>query len=120
MPAAVYDFKIEKGTSWHLDLILKSGNDLPISLVGYQGLCKIKTTALLETSVASPTVEIIDPMAGRMRLSLTKEETLAIPTKGRSYKEYSTYYYDVFLITEDNISTRILNGTVLVSPEVSF
>jgi hypothetical protein len=120
MIAATYDISLEQGTDWSITITLTG---LP-SLSGYSAKSQIRTGAG-GTIVATPTVTISDPINNVIIMSLTSAQTSAIPiTKGNSaisltYKDIAKFTYDLVITSPENITTRILNGMVYVSPEVT-
>lgn len=120
MSAGVYNIKFDKGNYWELNLLVKDSYGNPVDLTGFVGACKIKYRATDTEAVAEPEVTI-DTSTGKMKLTLSRTQTLAIPTPGMTYKDKSVFYYDLFIYDEvSGESIRLLNGTVTVSPEVSL
>jgi hypothetical protein len=80
---------------------------------------QIRKNASDVTALATFTCTVdADPTTGKVVLSLTDAETLAIPATGQNYGVPSVYTWDMLMI-EGTAVTRILNGTVNVSPGVT-
>lgn len=92
---------------------------VPVNLYGYTGRCHIRNGAQNPGIILIIPVEIINEKEGRFAINLTAEQTGKIPTTGTIYSETEKYAYDIELINSAGTVYRILNGVVLVSPEVT-
>ena len=93
--------------------------DTPIDLTGYTGSAAIKKYCGADSAIALPEVEITDPTEGKILISLTSEETASFVVNGNTYRDVTSYVYDVYLTeTESGEVSRILEGTVEISPAV--
>lgn len=111
--AGTYDIKINQGSTFVLGLTLKKANGLLFDLTGYTGRCQIRKTHLSEEVAATPHIAFdANRKTGKMSISLSEAETIAIPlTSG---------VYDLEIVDPTNtVVTRILEGKVKVSPEVT-
>ncbi len=52
-------------------------------------------------------------------LGLGHDDTKAIPALGERCDDVTTYFYDVKLIAPDGLISRVLAGSIDVSPEVT-
>lgn len=118
MAAGVLDLYIEQGATFTRTITLESAPATPIDLTGYTARGKIKTGATATTSVADFVCTISAPLTGVIIVSLTSTITAGIPTTGDKYSSLAKYYYDIE-IESGGVVTRILNGQVTVSPEVT-
>jgi hypothetical protein len=111
--AGNYDIKINQGSTFILGLTLKKANGLFFDLTGYTGRCQIRRTHTAEEVAASPHVAFdADRKSGKMSIGLSEAETIAIP--------FSSGVYDIEIIdSTGTMVTRILEGKVRVSPEVT-
>lgn len=115
------------GADWSVPVQISERNisqgsitDTPVDLTGLTGRCAIKKYAGADQAVALPTVEITDPENGMILISLSAEDTSNIIVSGNTWKDTTTYVYDVYL--DDGTtgeSCRILMGNVEVSPSVT-
>lgn len=99
---------IDQGSTFSTTISLTDDDGEVIDLTGYSGLSQIRKHYTSITSV--PFTVTITPATGQVRLSLTATVTAALAS-GR-------YVYDVELTTGSTIS-RVLEGIVTVSPEVT-
>ena len=119
MIAGVLDIYIEQGTTWSIDLTIQQSNGQPMDLTGYTGRCQIRSSAISQTILASPAVTVTDAKNGKLTISLTADETAAIPVNGYSYSSVSQYVYDLELVDGMGRVMRLLNGYARISPEVT-
>ncbi|MBR1919834.1 MAG: hypothetical protein IJ831_09450 [Spirochaetales bacterium] len=117
---------IYKGASWHLqftvlDRELSRGGvqyeDTPVDLTGCRGQCFIRRKAE-EEPYLEPVFSLTDPENGLVTLSLTADQTLGIEAEGDYAFAVSLFCYDVYLTGTDGSTSRILQGTVEVSPSM--
>lgn len=113
---------IYQGAEWSLPIRLSeraNGQDTPIDISDFDGICCIKKYCGEDTPVASPLVTITNGANGEFMLSLTAEETANILVSGRQYKEVGVFQYDCYLISRTTGERfRVLQGNVEVSPAV--
>lgn len=121
MAAGVLDLLIEQGSTFTRTVTVTGPvpNLTPVDLTGYTARGQIRETAQSATIVVSFTCVVSDPTNGVITVSLTDEQTSAIPATGAKYSNYQTYYYDIEIESAGGIVTRLLNGKVSVSPEVT-
>jgi hypothetical protein len=118
MAAGVTDLYIEQGATFTRTLTLESAPGVPIDLTGYTVRGKIKTGATSTSTVATFDCLVDAPLTGVIVVSLTSTITAGIPTTGDKYSALSKYYYDIEMEI-GGVVTRLLNGQVTVSPEVT-
>jgi len=101
---------IYTGTSFEQTFILADdpGENL-LNLTGYSVISKMKKHGT-SSSVTSFTTTVTDIIGGRIRLSLTSNQTSQL-SPGR-------YYYDL-LLHKDNNTTRVIEGEVIVKKSVT-
>jgi hypothetical protein len=117
MAAGKYNMTIEQGSTLNLQLLYKDSNNAIIDLSGYSAKMQIKsdfadnspTTYLtLSSSVGSGLT--ITPVSGTI--------DVLIPAESSSLMTFDTAYYDLE-ITTGSIVTRVLQGTVKISKQVT-
>ena len=118
MAAGVTDLYIEQGATFTRTLTLESSPGVPINLTGYVARGKIKTGATSVNSIADFVCTIGAPLTGVIDVSLTSTITAGIPTTGEKYSSVAKYYYDIEM-ESGGVVTRLLNGQITVSPEVT-
>lgn len=110
--AAEYNFNIQKGATLDFNIVYKDSTKRPVNLTGYKAKC----IAQYNTKTFTINASIEDPCHGCIRLYMSPYETLRIFTLDYKYTSVTEYTYQLNLISPSNISYRILNGTICVSP----
>ena len=100
---------IDQGTTFSTTINLTDDDDLPIDLTGYTGRSKMKKHYTSSNS-HSFTVSL-GGNTGILTLALSANQTSNI-VPGR-------YVYDVELVNASNVISRIVEGIVTVTPEVT-
>ena len=111
MTAATYNLTIDQGSDFALDLVVKEDNAVK-NLTGYSGRSQMRTTKSASTVAGSFTVTVTNASAGEMKLELSNATSSGM-TAGK-------YYYDLEIYTSGNtVVSRLLEGTVILTPEVT-
>ena len=127
MPAGKYAMLIEQGATLKLDLAYKDSNNTAIDLTGYSGKMQIKsdyddnspTTYLTLSSSLnadgtgihfSGSADALPPTSGTIGIVISAASSSAL--------RFDTAYYDLE-ITSGSVVTRLLQGTVNLSKEVT-
>jgi hypothetical protein len=123
MPAGIADLLIQQGETFSRVITLKDNQTVPvpINLTGYTARASIRQTAD-SSSVTADFVCTFDPdrSTGIITISLSDAVTTAISTAGKAdYSKLAKYTWDMEIVSASGVVTRILNGTVTVSPEVT-
>ena len=110
--AANANLRIDQGTTFSSNITLAGSDGAAWDLTGHtveakmaKGYESTKTRTTMTTAVANPTTGIIT-------LSLTSAQTAALDAPSR-------YVYDVELTDSSSKISRILEGIVTVTPEVT-
>lgn len=117
MAAGRYDITIEQGTTWTLSLTWKDAAGTPINLTGYSARMQIRssyeaTSPLIELLSSGGTPSItITPLTGVVALLIEEAATRTLPS-GHAV-------YDLEMVAANNNVTRLLEGSVTISPEVT-
>lgn len=110
--SSVYDLVIEQGATFSLTITLKKPNKLPFDLTGYTGRSQIRKNYAATDVIASFSVAVPSPQKdGKVVMSLTDEQTAALAI--------ISGVYDLELESPTGEVTRVLQGKVVVSPEVT-
>jgi len=111
MAAGKYDIVIDKGSTFALDLtVQESGSAKDLSDYSVRGQLRPSVTS--STLTASFVGQVTNAAQGKISISLTPAVTGGITP--------SKYFYDVEIHTSgDSVVTRLLQGTAIVSPEVT-
>ena len=110
--AALTNLLIEQGATFNSTISLFNSDDTVFDLTGHTAAGQIRKS--YSSSSASATFSIsfsTDRTEGQITLSLTPTQTAALD-EGR-------YVYDIETTASDSTVTRVLQGTVTVSPNVT-
>jgi len=113
--AAIMDLIIEEGATYSHDLLLKDAAGAAIDLTGYTARMYIKAAAgdvatLLELTTANGRITIT-PLTGLVSLLISATDTAALT--------WSKGVYDLELVSGGGFVTRLLQGAVNVSANVT-
>lgn len=100
---------IDQGTTYTTDLTLTDENGDPLNLTGYSANSQIRKHYTSSNAITFSTS--INAAAGIITLSLTANQTSNL-ISGR-------YVYDVELTDSSNSVSRIVEGIVTVTPQVT-
>jgi hypothetical protein len=112
---ASHDLQIAQGATWSQVLNWKTGSPAAfVNTTGFSARMQLRTSysaasASLELTTANGRISLTN--AGVITLSLTATETAALAA-GR-------YVYDLEMVSSGGQVTRLLEGVVTVSPEVT-
>lgn len=114
MSAGIYNFTIDQGSDWNLNVIYKDANDAPINLTGYTAAMQLRQnynsdTAELTLSTSNGGI-VITGALGKLVLTATAAQTGALDS--------GFYVYDLE-ITSGGVVTRIIQGQITVAGEVT-
>ena len=110
MAAGTYNFTIEQGTTFNRVLTLQE-NGSAMNLTGYSVASQMRSTHDSSSIIATFTGTVSNASSGQITLSLTNSQTSAI--------EEAIYVYDVEITSGTGTVTRILEGNITVTPEVT-
>ena len=111
MTAANYNLTIDQGSDFALDLVVKD-DDAVKNLTGYSARAQMRSTKSASTIAATFTCTVTAATDGVLKMELTNAVSSAI-SPGK-------YYYDLELFTDsDTIVQRLMQGTVILTPEVT-
>jgi hypothetical protein len=100
---------IDQGTTYSTTIDIIDDNDMPIDLTGYTGSAQLRKH--YSSSNSTSFAVSVDASSGILALSLTAAQTGALAA-GR-------YVYDVELTNASNVVSRIVEGIVTVTPQVT-
>jgi len=110
--ALIVDFYIDQGTDYENIITINDSGGSPRNLTGYTVASQLRKGHSSSTSYPF-TAGLFgnDPATGRIILSMTAAQTSAIPA-GR-------YVYDIELTSAAGKKSRVIEGMVTISPEVT-
>lgn len=116
MAAAQHDLVVEQGASYSQSIIWKTGSPATaVNLTGYSARCQFRTSISASTAALSLTTE-----NGRIALTAnTGTITLSINAADTSALAAGRYVYDLELVSSGGQVTRLMEGIVTVSAEVT-
>ena len=114
MAAVTYNTVIDQGADWYITFIYEQPNGSPVNITNYTAALQVRTSPLAKTAVLSLTTGsgiTINGSTGTLNIHATNAQTAAI-TNGK-------YAYDLEITSPQNVVTRLVQGTVEVSPQVT-
>jgi hypothetical protein len=111
--AGIYNFTLDQGSTWTLQIVYNDSNGNPVNLTGYTAEMQIRRkfdsdTAVLTISTSNGGITITGP-TGTLDLIATDEQADI---------DAGLYVYDLEL-SIGGVRTRLIQGTVTVSGEVT-
>ena len=115
MSAGTYDFQIEQGATLTKQFVWKDGSGNLINLTGYTAKMQVRRNpasdeVLLEASTTNGRIAL-GGSAGTITLTLSATVTAAIT--------WSRGKYDLELTARNGVVTRLLEGEITVSKEIT-
>ena len=111
MTAANHNLTIDQGSDFVIDLVI-SDEGVVKNLTGYSARAQMRTTKSASAIAATFTCTVTDASAGTVKMELPNATSSAL-SPGK-------YYYDLELYTaSDVIVARLIQGTVILTPEVT-
>lgn len=115
MAAATYDFDIEQGATLLKPIVWKDSTGSPVNLTGYTAKMQVRQSVsssdvLLEMSTVNGRISIT-PLTGTITLIFSATLTAAIT--------WSRGKYDLELTSNDGTVTRLIEGQISVSKEIT-
>lgn len=115
MTAATYDILIEQGATFRLNLIWKDGNNTLVNLSGYSARMQIRRRyrdeAILLSLTSANGAIALGGSAGTITITASATGTATLPAKES--------VYDLELESADGTVTRLIEGGVTITPEVT-
>lgn len=115
MPAIKYDFEIEQGADFSLAFRRKGDDGDPIPLTGFTARMQVRANVASNTVLLELTTEnerlVIDENDGRVTIALDAETTAAV--------NWRRGVYDLELVSPGGSVTRLVEGAITVSKEVT-
>lgn len=115
MAAADYDILIEQGSTFSLNIVWKDSEGTPIDITGHTARMQIRKTVKSTDVLASATTEngkiVLGGETGTIDVTIPNSETSDLSIK--------CGVYDLELESDSGIVTRLIQGSVTVSPEVT-
>lgn len=115
------NFNVDQGSDFSVEISLLDPNDEPIDISNAQIIGQVRKTASSKTIEAVFTIVPIDLTIGQFTLILTAEESSKMKCMPSYFAQRSIaqFAYDVEVHFNNGKVTRILQGVLNVSPEVT-
>ena len=111
MTAATYNLTIDQGSDFALDLVVSESGSVK-NLKNYSARAQMRSTKGASSVSATFTCTIPNAAAGQVKMELSNSASSAISA--------GKYYYDLEIFTtSDAIVKRLMQGTVILTPEVT-
>lgn len=114
MSAGALDITIEQGATFLLNLVWKDSLGALINLTGYTARMMVRQTHVATTvlmSLTSPTDITLGGALGTINVKATAAVTALLPARNA--------VYDLEMVGPDGTVTRLIEGAVTVTPEVT-
>lgn len=115
MAAGTYDLELEQGATFALTVTWRDSASAPINLTGYTARMQIRKTVSAPTTILSLTDAngglTLGGAAGTIAIAISATQTAAITA--------SAGVYDLELVAANGFVTRVLEGSVNISKEVT-
>lgn len=122
--AQKYDLQIDQGADFVLALTLTDNSTppVPINLTGATFAGQIRETySQVDPALADFTFNVLDAAAGTLEVSLSQAvvDTLPVVPAASVALTPTQFVYDIFMTASGGLVTRVLQGYVCLSPEVT-
>ena len=113
--AVSYNTVIDQGATWYLTVTYQNPNGTAINITGYTAALQLRSlpsdpTAVLTLTTANGGITITGA-TGTVAITATATQTREI--------DEGTYYYDLEITSTLGVVTRLVQGQIVVSPEVT-
>ena len=110
MAAGKYDFTLEQGTTFSREITVQDSGSA-MNLTGYTPRMQMRSTHDSSTIALTFTATVSNAAQGKISLSATDTLTSAV--------EEGIYVYDLEIESSGGTVTRLMEGNVTVTPEVT-
>tara|TARA_Y100000592_G_C5475157_1_gene321858 strand:- start:46 stop:381 length:336 start_codon:yes stop_codon:yes gene_type:complete len=110
MSAGIHNFTLEQGTTFQKVITVKQDGSA-LNLSGYQARSQLRTTHDASTKALDFTVQVTEATNGKITISATASDTAGV--------EEGIYVYDLEIESSGGVVTRLIEGKVTVTPEVT-
>lgn len=111
MAAVPLNLTIEQGTDFEVTLTVRKRDRTPLNLLSYTAESKLRKHYAAPSSIPF-IVTFIDRVNGKVRLSMNSTITSSLK-EGR-------YVYDLVVTSPNNKKSRVIAGSIIVSPGASL
>ena len=111
MAAYISNIIIDAGADFNQIFTLEGSNNSALNLTGYSATAKMKKHPASLNDTASFSVSIVNAQLGQLKISLGSATTKDIKP-GR-------YSYDILLVSNAGIKSRVIGGSAIVTAGVT-
>jgi len=111
MAAGKHDITLEQGATYNMQIRVEE-NGSPVDVTNYTFASQIRKSHYSTEVAAQFTTKLVNGPQGSFNISLTDTETSAVDSA-------FTHVYDVEITSDTGAVSRIIEGTVTVTPEVT-
>lgn len=108
---AYVELTVDQGTTFETSVALTNDDQTAINITGYAFASQIRKSYYSTNAVANLTVTIVDSANGNVKLSMTSANTANVKA-GR-------YLYDLLMTDTSGVKTRVIEGIITVTPQVT-
>lgn len=108
--ATVTNLYVDQGSFFRTHVTVANTNGSTLDLTGFTVASQLRKSYQSSTGF-NFTTSISNPTQGRVRIELTSEQSRVIPA--------GKYLYDVEILAPTGERTRIVEGIVLINPEIT-
>lgn len=108
---AYTDFIIDQGTDFSTTLDLIADDGTPVNVAGFVFNGQIRKSYTSANATANLTITTTDPANGNTVISMTAANTANIP--------FGRYVYDVTAKDSANVTSRLVEGIITITPRVT-
>lgn len=121
MRAGQYDLYIERGADFIREVVFYKATGTPINLTGAKIEMQIRENAQSSHVICTPNIYFSDASVGKAIIHINHTETANMPAYGSNYSNITNCVYDVYVEYPSMPvrRNRVLNGFVMISPEVT-
>jgi hypothetical protein len=121
MPAGKYSLVIEQGTTVNIDLIYKDSTNAPVDLTDYIARMQIRPDYADNTTVKYLSLtDTLNPDGTGLTLGgASGSINIFISATTSSALDFDSALYDLEIQSPSNIVTRLIEGSVRISKEVT-
>jgi hypothetical protein len=106
------DIYINQGTDYIDELLMIATDGSVVDVVGYTFTSQLRTSYVTANATANMNVQVTDSMNGIVSIVLLAANTANIAA--------GKYVYDINMVDTANITTRIVQGQAIVTPQATW
>lgn len=108
--ATVSNLYVDQGAFYRTYVTVANTDGTPLDLTGFTAASQMRKSYQSSTAY-NFTTSISNPIQGRVRIELSSEQSRVIPS--------GKYLYDVEVTSPSGEKTRVVEGIVLINPEIT-